>query len=115
MPRLFMNRDKAYVEDILAMVAEIEKSVAGMNYEGFVNDRTAYRAVERNFEIIGEAAKRLSKDFTDQYPEVPWQDIAGFRDILIHEYATVNAATVWDTLTEDIPKLKKALQSASFK
>lgn len=105
-----MNNDKAYIEDILAMIAEIENTVAGLKYEDFATNRTAYRAVERNFEIIGEAVKRLSKEFTGAYPEVPWQDIAGFRDVLIHDYASVNVATVWDTLKEDISKLKAALQ-----
>ena len=76
-----------------------------------MNNRQAYRAVERNFEIIGEAVKRLSPELMHKYPEVPWQDIAGFRNVLIHEYAAVNAATVWDTLNQDIPNLKTVLQN----
>lgn len=96
------------------MIAEIETTMAGLKYEDFATNRTAYRAVERNFEIIGEAVKRLSKEFTAQHPEISWQDIAGFRDVLIHDYATVNAATVWDTLTEDIPKLKTVLKKTAI-
>lgn len=107
-----MNRDKAYVQDILAMIAEIENATKGMAYQDFMENRTAYRAVERDFEIIGEAVKRLSPEFKQARPEVPWQDIAGFRDVLIHDYATVNAATVWDTLGQDIPKLKAVLQKS---
>lgn len=106
------NKDEAYIKDILAMIAEIENTVQGLRYEDFMEDRTAYRAVERNFEIIGEAVKRLSPEFTKIYPEVPWQEIAGFRDILIHDYAAVNVETVWDTLEQDIPKLKTVLQKA---
>ena len=105
-----MNNDQAYIEDIMEMIAEIENAVAGLEYKDFAANRTVYRAVEWNFEIIGEAVKRLSNEFTKAHPGVPWQDIAGFRDVLIHEYAAVNAATVWDTLKEDIPKLKAALQ-----
>jgi uncharacterized protein with HEPN domain len=104
------DKDEAYTKDILAMITEIENTVKGLTYEDFMEDRTAFRAVERNFEIIGEAVKRLSPEFTKTYPEVAWQEIAGFRDILIHDYAAVNVATVWDTLQQDIPKLKTVLQ-----
>src|ERR1017187_7348596 len=96
------NKDQAYIKDILAMILEIENTVKGFEYRDFYEDRTAYRAVERNFEIIGEAVKRLSVKFTGSHPEVPWNEIAGFRDVLIHDYAEVNAATVWDTLQKDI-------------
>lgn len=107
-----MSKDELYIKDILAMIAEIENSTKGLTYEDFVKNRTAYRAVERNFEIIGEAVKRLSTEFTVRHPEISWQDIAGFRNVLIHEYAAVNVATVWDTLQDDIPKLKKILEKA---
>lgn len=105
-----MNNDKAYIQDILAMIVEIENSVKGLDYEAFMNNLTVFRAVERNFEIVGEAAKRLSSEFKAKHSQIPWQQIAGFRDILIHEYSAVNVATVWDTLQSDIPKLKAVLQ-----
>lgn len=108
-----MSKDEAFIKDILAMIEELESATKGLQYQDFVNNRVVYRAVERNFEIIGEAVKRLSDEFKDANPEVPWQDIAGFRDVLIHEYATVNAATVWDTLSQDIPKLKQVLEKAT--
>ena len=94
------------------MIKEIEVSTKGLQYEDFVENMTVYRSVERNFEIIGEAVKRLSDEFKSAHPEISWQDIAGFRDVLIHEYAAVNVATVWDTLTGDIPKLKEILGKA---
>lgn len=81
-----------------------------MEYKDFTANLAAYRAVERDFEIIGEAVKKLSPGFKNRYPQIPWQDIAGFRNVLVHEYAAVNAATVWDTLKQDTPKLKAVLQ-----
>jgi len=63
----------------------------------------------RRLEIIGEAVKNLPKDFTEAHVDVPWQDIAGMRDVLIHEYFGVDAELVWHTVEQDLPTLKKKL------
>lgn len=63
----------------------------------------------RRLEIIGEATKRLSERTRNQQPDVPWRDIAGMRDKLIHEYFGVDLVTVWETAREDIPALKQAV------
>jgi uncharacterized protein with HEPN domain len=65
----------------------------------------AQDAVIRQFEIIGEATKRLSVDFRARYPEVPWKDMAGMRDKLIHDYLNVDLRVVWDTVAKDVPFL----------
>ena len=66
-------------------------------------------AVIRNFEVIGEAVKRLSPLLTDQYPQVPWRRVAGFRDVLIHNYMGVDLDEVWNVITNELPGLKQAI------
>ena len=107
------DRDKVYIKDILEVIFEVENFTKSMTYQDFLNNRAVYRAVERDFEIIGEAVKRLSEGFKQKYPDIPWKDIAGFRDVLAHDYTAVNALTVWETLEGDMLNLKKILLKAS--
>lgn len=67
-------------------------------------------AIIRRIEIIGEAVKQLPPTFKKQYPEIAWKEIAGMRDILIHEYFGVNINVVWKTIQKDIPKLKEQIE-----
>lgn len=67
-------------------------------------------AVVRQLEIIGEGTKRITKDFRNNNPEIPWADMAGMRDILIHDYIDVDLDIVWKTASESIPKLKTLLE-----
>ena len=69
-------------------------------------------AVVRNFEVIGEATKCLSDAVRTQYPDIPWKQIAGMRDFLIHVYFGVKLETIWKTVMQDLPSLKKAVDAA---
>jgi len=72
-------------------------------------------AVVRQLEIIGEATKRISKDLRNLNPQVPWSDMAGMRDILIHDYIDVDLDIVWKTASESIIQLKNLLQNLTLK
>jgi uncharacterized protein with HEPN domain len=106
-----MNRDfLVYIEDILDAMSKAETFVAGMTYEQFELDLKTSYAVVRAIEIIGESAKRLPTVIRDRYPDIPWKDMAGMRDVIIHSYDNVNLRIVWDVVIRDIPCLKPQIQ-----
>lgn len=103
-----MKREaKILLDDIASSIVLIRKYTEGMTREEFQDDIKTQDAVTRRFEIIGEAAKGVPKDFKDLHPEVPWKLIVGLRDILIHGYFTVNPGRVWLVAKADLPELER--------
>jgi uncharacterized protein with HEPN domain len=100
-----MNRDKAYLQHIFDCIIKIE-SYSEVGEETFMKESHWQDAIIRNFEIIGEAAKRLSDETRNSDPDFPWRSIAGFRDFLIHEYMGVDLNAVWQIIEKDLPNLK---------
>ena len=95
-----------YLADILDSGIAIMEFVKGLSFEEFCNDRKTHSAVIREFEIIGEAANHLTSHFKKLYSEIPWQEIVGLRNILIHEYFGIDTKIVWDIINNDIVSLK---------
>lgn len=107
-----MEREqKIYLIDILDSALKIENYVAELSYEEFELDEKTIDAVIRNFEIIGEASRNIFKKLRDKYPEVPWGNMISMRNILSHEYYRVGLNVVWDTIKEDIPKIKYYIEN----
>lgn len=75
----------------------------------FLTDRKTVDAVVRNFEVLGEAAKRIPEAVRNRAPDIPWRRIAGFRDVLIHQYEIVDPVEIWAVVERDLPGLRKAL------
>ena len=100
-----------YVDDICEAVEKIERYTAGMDYEEFVDDERTVDAVLRNFEVIGEAAKNVPEEIRREHDDVPWSEMAGMRDKLIHGYATIELQIVWETVEEEIPTLKPRMEA----
>jgi uncharacterized protein with HEPN domain len=100
-----MWRDEAYLLDILLAARRIQKYALGYDFQRFEDDEVLQDAIMRRIQIIGEAARKVSPEFKEAHPEIPWTDIIGMRHRLIHEYFQIITEKVWDTVVNDIPAL----------
>jgi len=96
-----------FLEDVLTSIEKIERYTKDAAFDDFSVNEMAVDAVLRNFEIIGEAVKKIPEELKNRYPDVAWKEAAGFRDVLIHEYFGLDLEAVWDTLRTNIPPFKK--------
>lgn len=101
--------DRLYLTHIAERIERIEEYTSPGRAR-FMVDTMTQDAVVRNFEIIGEAAKRLSESVEESTPDIPWRRIAGFRDVLIHDYAGVDLEEVWEVIENELPSLKEAVK-----
>lgn len=95
-----------YLEDIISAMGKAMEFVEDMEYDNFVRDDKTTSAVIRKLEIIGEAVKKIPAQVKKDYPQIPWKDIAGMRDKLIHAYFGIDLKRVWNTVKGDMPSLK---------
>jgi uncharacterized protein with HEPN domain len=100
-----MKRDDAYLLDILIAARKAIAFVQGVSREEFNTSELHQAAVVRPLEIIGEAAGRVSEETRLSRPEIPWQQMIGMRNRLVHEYFRIDLDAVWDTIQNDLPGL----------
>lgn len=101
-----MRSEKLYLADIIEAADAIGLFIAGRTQGEFADDDLLRSGVLQKFSIIGEAARRLSDDLKQRYPEVPWAKMIGMRNVGVHAYFALDWDIVWDTATEDIPSLR---------
>lgn len=105
-----MSRDNRFrLQDILDAIDRIGSYVEGITYEDFLADRKTQDAVTRNVEIIGEAARSLSEQFKQEHSSIPWQDIVGMRNVIVHHYFGILPDVVWDVIENELPTLRSQL------
>lgn len=105
-----MSRDLGlYLRDICDCIEKIQGYTEGIDYQGLVQDSKTLDAVTHNLLIIGEAAKQIPAALRQQYPDIPWRQVAGLRDVIVHTYFKVNTQIVWDIIHTELEPLHKAI------
>jgi len=106
-----MQRDKGHLLDILEAAEIALTYVRGMSRDDFLDDLQCQDAVIRRLEIMGDAARRISVKTHEDYPDLPWSDLIGMCNILIHEYDAVDLYIVWETVHCDLPPLIEVIEN----
>lgn len=104
-----MRPERLYLTDIVEAVDAIARFLQGVDETAFMQDELRQSAVLQKLIVIGEAASRLPRTFTEQHPEIPWPDIIAFRNIAVHEYFAVDWRIVWVTATQEVPLLREQM------
>ncbi|MGD1858985.1 MAG: DUF86 domain-containing protein [Leptolyngbyaceae cyanobacterium] len=105
-----MQRDTASLLDIAGAAQKILAFSANINFTDLANSAEKQSAILYQVIVIGEAVKRLSPDFRERYPDIPWRAIAGMRDVLAHQYDKIDLKDLWAVITTDIPQLLSMIQ-----
>ena len=101
-----MERDYLdYLQDIIDSINDIESFINGIDFNSFEKDKKTMNAVVRSLEIIGEAVKKIPDGVRYKYPDIPWKNMSGMRDKLIHEYFGIDEDIVWAVASEELPPL----------
>ena len=105
-----MTDDRARIEHMLQGVERIKDAMKDVSEEQFYQSRILLDAMSFNFAILGEAANKVSDELQEKHPEIPWGDIIGMRNVLIHDYVKPQPKYMWDAYRNDLDPLKKHLQ-----
>ena len=98
--------DKSRLYHILEAIDEIESYVKDLSFNDFIKDSKTRFATIKQLEIIGEAAGNLNQELLKEFDDIDWRAVKAFRNVMVHEYFSVNLETVWNTVFEDLPPLK---------
>ena len=100
-----------YLNDIIESIERIQKYAFNISYEQLIEDKKTFDAIVHNLMIIGEGVKQIPDELRKEYPQIPWREIAGMRDIITHTYFRINSRLVWNVINQDLVQLKECIQS----
>jgi uncharacterized protein with HEPN domain len=103
-------RDPVYIGHMLDMAKKAVAKVAGLAHDSYERDENLRLALTHLVQVIGEAGRNVSREFCDEHPEIPWQEIVGMRHKVVHDYLGVDEDIVWQVVTEDLPPLIASLE-----
>lgn len=109
-----MKSDSVYIAHIIEALNKITQYIDGQTRDSFLQNSEKQDAVIRQLEIVGEATKRVSSEIRRKNNEIPWTEMAGMRDKLIHDYIGVDLWIVWETTKSDVPKIRQMLQNLKY-
>jgi uncharacterized protein with HEPN domain len=102
--------DLTFIGDVLDAIKCIEGYLRGVDKDAFEENRMMQDAIMHQIEIIGEASNRISDEFQDKYPDLPWMQMRAIRNKIVHDYREVNLSVIWDTAKNNLPSLKKQIK-----
>lgn len=105
-----MQRDREYLIDILEAAKIATSYIHGKSKEDFLDDLQCQDAVIRRLEVIGEAARRVSKETQTHLANLPWNEMVSMRNVMIHEYDDIDVEIIWETVQNDLPPIINSLQ-----
>ena len=104
-----MKENHQYIRFIRECIEDVDTFISS-NEESFILDKKTQYAVIRALQILAESTQRLSPELKEKYPEVDWRGIAGFRNVLVHDYFGINPVRIWEIVKEDLPILKRTIE-----
>jgi len=104
------NRDAASLWDMIQAIRQIQDFIANARYEDYLDSILLRSAVERQLEILGEAARRISEDFQQEHPEIDWRNAINLRNLIAHRYEQIRQDIIWNIITKELPVLLKQLE-----
>lgn len=104
------ERDVAYLWDMLQTASDILEFTQGLTFAEYASNKMLRMAVERGFQILGDAARRVNEQFKAEHPEIPWSAVVKHRNVVVHDYADLSLGRLWEVVQRDLPVLVRNLQ-----